>query len=168
MRLGGAGPPNKPGAGSRRGAGATPPAGRSRRDRLRVGAAGLARRSAGPVAGRRSGPCCRRRQSLALVTGRPFTGLDHCDWLDLEGIRSEVEATIVDVALTVGEADLDAGDFPEALAAARAGLLASRYEERLHRLAVRAADAQGLTGLVKTLTQEMECAIGDAEPNEAA
>jgi DNA-binding SARP family transcriptional activator len=110
-----------------------------------------------------------QREALSLVTGRPFTGLDHCDWLDLEGIRSEVEATIVDTALTVGEADLDAGRYPEALAAARAGLLASRYEERLHHLAIHAAEAQGLTGVVKTLAREMQVALGDdTEPNEAA
>jgi hypothetical protein len=108
-----------------------------------------------------------RRRALQLVRGRPFTGLDDADWIDLEGIRSEVEAAIVDLALTVADHDLDAGNHPGALEAARAGLAASRYEERLHRAAIRAAMAQGLHGVAKTLQHEMRVALDlDVEPDD--
>jgi hypothetical protein len=108
-----------------------------------------------------------QRQALTLIRGRPFAGLDDADWIDLEGFRSEIEAAIVDLALTIGEHDLDTGAYSAALTATRSGLLASRYEERLHRLAIRAADAAGLTGIVKTLKQEMRTALDlDIEPDE--
>jgi hypothetical protein len=108
-----------------------------------------------------------QRRALELVRGRPFAGLDDADWIDLGGFRSEVEAAIVDVALTVAEHDLATENYPGALAAARSGLLASRYEERLHRAAIRAAAAQGLHGLAKTLQQEMRTALDvDIEPDD--
>lgn len=108
-----------------------------------------------------------KRRALALVRGRPFAGLDDADWLDLGAFRSEVEAAVVDAALAVAEADLDSGNHPGALAAARAGLLASRYEERLHRAAIRAALAQDLHGLARTLEREMRVALElDVEPED--
>jgi DNA-binding SARP family transcriptional activator len=108
-----------------------------------------------------------QRAALSLIRDRPFTGLDDCDWIDLESIRTEVEAAIVDLALTVAQRDFDAGDYVNALSAARAGLRASRYEERLHRLAIRAAEAQGLSGVVKTLKKEMRTALDeDIEPGD--
>jgi nucleoid-associated protein YgaU len=108
-----------------------------------------------------------QRQALQLIRGRPFAGLDDADWLDLGGFRSEIEAAIVDLALSVGERDLADARYPAALAAARAGLYASRYEERLHRVAIRAAVAQNLNGLAKTLQQEMRTALDiDIEPDD--
>jgi nucleoid-associated protein YgaU len=108
-----------------------------------------------------------QRQALALVRGRPFAGLDDADWIDLEGFRSEVEAAIVDTAITVAERDLAAGEFAAALDAARVGLAASRYEERLHRLAISAADAQGRTALADTLEREMCKTLDlDVEPDD--
>jgi hypothetical protein len=114
-----------------------------------------------------AGDLDQQRRALELVRGRPFAGLDDADWLDLGGFRSEVEAAIVDVALTIAEHDLATENYPAALAAARSGLLASRYEERLHRAAIRAAVAQGLHGLAKTLQQEMRTALDlDIEPDD--
>ncbi|HWC36423.1 MAG TPA: LysM peptidoglycan-binding domain-containing protein [Mycobacteriales bacterium] len=108
-----------------------------------------------------------QRQALQLIRGRPFDGLDDAHWLHLEGFRSEVEAAIVDVALTVAERDLDNGNYPGALAAARKGLLASRYEERVHRAGIRAALAQGLDGIADTLETEMRIALDlDIEPDD--
>jgi DNA-binding SARP family transcriptional activator len=108
-----------------------------------------------------------QRRALDLVRGRPFSGLDDADWIDLGGFRSEVEAAIVDLALTVVEHDLATENYPGAQAAARAGLLASRYEERLHRAGISAALAQGLHGLAKTLQQEMRTALDlDIEPDD--
>jgi DNA-binding SARP family transcriptional activator len=108
-----------------------------------------------------------QRQALQLIRGRPFDGLDDAHWLHIEGFRSEVEAAIVDLALTVAERDLETGNYPGALAAARKGLLASRYEERLHRLGIRAALAQGLDGIADTLEAEMRIALDlDIEPED--
>jgi DNA-binding SARP family transcriptional activator len=108
-----------------------------------------------------------QRQALQLIHGRPFDGLDDAHWLHLEGFRSEVEAAIVDVALTVAERDLVNGNYPGALAAARKGLLASRYEERVHRAGIRAALAQGLDGIADTLETEMRIALDlDIEPDD--
>jgi LysM repeat protein len=115
-----------------------------------------------------AGTPAEQREALRLVRGRPFEGLDYADWLDLEGARSEVEAAIVDLALTVAERELDAGDPDAAYLAARAGLDASRYEERLHRLAIHAAEAAGHTTVVETLKAEMRTAIeDDIEPDGA-
>jgi hypothetical protein len=108
-----------------------------------------------------------QRRALDLVRGRPFIGLDDADWIDLGGFRSEVEAAIVDVALTVAEHDLAAENYPGALAAARAGLLASRYEERLHRIGIEAAEAQGGHGVAKTMQQEMRNVLDlEIEPDD--
>lgn len=115
-----------------------------------------------------AGDPAEQREALQLVRGRPFEGLDYADWLDLEGIRSEVEAAIVDLALTVTERELDAGAADAAYLAARAGLDATRYEERLHRLAIRAARAAGHSSVVDTLKDEMRTAIeDDIEPDGA-
>jgi hypothetical protein len=114
------------------------------------------------------GTASEQREALQLVRGRPFEGLDYADWLDLEGIRSEVEAAIVDLALTVTERELEAGDAGAAYLAARAGLDATRYEERLHRLSIRAARIAGHSSVVDTLKDEMRTAIeDDIEPDGA-
>jgi DNA-binding SARP family transcriptional activator len=108
-----------------------------------------------------------QRRALDLIRGRPFEGLDDADWIDLGGFRSEVEAAIVDVALTVTEHDLATENYAGALTAARAGLQASRYEERLHRAGIRAAAAQGKYGLAKTMQQEMRRVLDiDVEPED--
>jgi hypothetical protein len=114
-----------------------------------------------------AGDLGQQRRALELVRGRPFAGLDDADWIDLGGFRSEVEAAIVDVALTIIEHDLASENYPGALAAARTGLLVSRYEERLHRAAIRAAEAQDLHGLSKTLQREMRTVLDiDIEPDD--
>jgi hypothetical protein len=115
-----------------------------------------------------AGTPAEQREALQLIRGRPFQGLDYADWLHLEGIHSEVEAAIVDLALTVTERDLDAGNPDAAYLAARAGLDASRYEERLHRLAIIAGEAAGYTSVVETLKAEMRTALeDDIEPDGA-
>jgi hypothetical protein len=112
-----------------------------------------------------AGSPAQQHEALELVRGRPFAGLDDVEWIDLEGFRTETEATIVDLAITVAERDLAAGDPTAAFAAARAGLAASRYDERLHRLGVRAAGAEGSIGKVRSLTREMRTVLDlDIEP----
>jgi hypothetical protein len=108
-----------------------------------------------------------QHEALRLVRGRPFHGLDYADWIDLEGIRSEVEATIVDLALTVAQRDLDTGEPDAAFRATRAGLAASRYEERLHRLGILAAHTAGHTAVIDSLKNEMRTALDiDIEPDD--
>ncbi len=101
-----------------------------------------------------------QHEALRLVRGRPFEGLDYADWIDLDGVRSHVEATVVDVALRLAARAMESGQPSVAYRAARAGLAASRYDERLHRLAIRAAEADGHTGLMHTLGIEMRATLG--------
>jgi DNA-binding SARP family transcriptional activator len=113
------------------------------------------------------GTLAEQHAALALARGRPFHGLDDTEWIDLEGFRTEVEAAIVDLAITVAEHDLAVGDYAAAFTAARAGLAASRYEERLHRLAIRAAQGEGSTGKVRSLKHEMRTVLDvDIEPGD--
>jgi DNA-binding SARP family transcriptional activator len=108
-----------------------------------------------------------QNNALDLVRGRPFAGLDGTDWIDLDGFRAEIEAAIVDLAITVAEREFASGDYTAAFNAARAGLVASRYEERLHRLAIRAADAEGSNGKVRSQQGEMRTALDiDIEPDD--
>lgn len=114
-----------------------------------------------------AGSSAEQHQALTLVRGRPFAGLDDTEWIDLEGFRTELEAAVVDLALSVAERDLAAGDHAAAYTAARAGLSASRYEERLHRLAIRAAHAEGSVAKVRTLQHEMRTVLDlDIEPDD--
>jgi DNA-binding SARP family transcriptional activator len=108
-----------------------------------------------------------QREALALVRGRPFEGFDDADWIDLEGFRTEIEAAIVDVAVSVAERALADGDPAAAYTAARAGLRASRYDERLYRLAMRAADDEGSTAKVRNLMRELRTVLDiDLAPDD--
>ena len=114
-----------------------------------------------------AGPPAQQNEALALVRGRPFEGLDDADWIDLEGFRTEFEAAIVDLAATVAERAL--GDHEPAVAyfAARTGLRASRYDERLYRLAMRAADDEGSTAKVRNLMRELRTVLDvDLAPDD--
>jgi hypothetical protein len=83
------------------------------------------------------------RQALELVRGRPFEDLQEGQWTVFEGFCGEIESAIIECALRYGDNRLEAGD-PDAVAwAAQRGLRANPYDERLHRLLMRAADAVG-------------------------
>ena len=82
-------------------------------------------------------------RGLGLVRGRPFDGLRSPDWTVLQGIAAEVEEAVVSLAVRVADSRLGAGDGHGAARAARRGLLASPYDERLYRRLLLAADAQG-------------------------
>ena len=106
-----------------------------------------------------------QQAALALVRGRPFGEMDHADWLHLDGIRTEVEAAIVDLAMTVGEQALAGGDDTAAFAAARAGLRASPYEERLFQIALHAASLQRSKAKMHALMAELASVMdADVEP----
>lgn len=83
------------------------------------------------------------RAGLGLVRGRPFDGLRSPDWTVLEGVAAAVEDGVVQLAIRLAEHLLGKGDGLGAARAARRGLLASPYDERLYRLLLRAADRQG-------------------------
>lgn len=100
------------------------------------------------------------RAGLHLVRGRPFDGLRSPDWTVLEGIGAAVEESIVRLAMRVAEHALGDGDGPAAAAAARRGLLASPYDERLYRLLLRAADLQGNPAGVESAMAELLCLLG--------
>ena len=92
--------------------------------------------------------------ALQLVRGQPFDGFGD-EWVDVEMFRTDMVAAIVDLAAAVAERALVENDPALAFRAARAGLRATPYEERLYRLAMRAADAEGSTGKLHALMNEV-------------
>jgi len=108
-----------------------------------------------------------RQRALELVRGQPLSEVKG-EWASLEGFQSEIEAAVVDLALDVSEEMLVAGDPALAMAAARAGLRASPWDERLYLLAMRSAADRGAIGEVKTLYAELRALLDfevDAEPD---
>ncbi len=108
------------------------------------------------------------RAALDLVRGRPFDGLKATDWLVLEGIGPAVEARVVDTATDYAEWCLDTGNPSGAEWAARRGLLASPYDERLYRVLLRAADAAGNpAGVEAAMAELVRLVADDVEPFDA-
>jgi DNA-binding SARP family transcriptional activator len=104
--------------------------------------------------------------ALKLIRGRPF---DNCqqDWMHLEGQITEIEAAATDLALTVGQRALTRSDYATARTAAHAGLLGAPFEERLYRLAMHAAAADGATGEVHQLQRQLNIVLQDElEPDD--
>ncbi|MHB8219242.1 MAG: AfsR/SARP family transcriptional regulator [Acidimicrobiales bacterium] len=108
------------------------------------------------------------RRALSLVRGRPFEGLRRPDWTVLEGISATVEETVAQLAIQVAEHELNLGDGARASAAARRGLLASPYDERLYRILLKSADQQGNPAGVESAMAELVCLLGGgARPGQA-
>lgn len=99
--------------------------------------------------------------ALSLVRGRPFDGLRNPDWVVLEGLAAEVEDDVARVALALAEWRLARGDGPGAAWAARRGLLACPYDERLYRQLMRAADCEGNPAGVRAALAELLASAGD-------
>jgi DNA-binding SARP family transcriptional activator len=96
--------------------------------------------------------------ALTLVRGRPFEGLEHADWAVFDGFVSEIEDGVVELALRLAEYHLREGGPRSASRAARAArraLRASPFDERLYRVLLRAADAQGHPGGVESVMGEL-------------
>ncbi len=87
-----------------------------------------------------------RRRALSLVRGRPFADLRRGHWTVIEGLESEVVAAVAACARRLGEELLTSGDPDGASWAAHQGLRAAPWDERLHRLLMRSADAAGDRG----------------------
>jgi DNA-binding SARP family transcriptional activator len=100
-------------------------------------------------------------RALDLVRGRPFAeGLRELDWVIGRGFQSEMEEAITIVACRTGERCLQGGDPAGAIRAARQGLSASPYDERLHRLLMSAADAAGNPAGVESAFCELISLLG--------
>ena len=108
------------------------------------------------------------REALELIRGRPFDGLRAPDWVLLEGIAANIEATIVDLASRHAEYCLSVGDPGGAEWSARQGLQVSAYDERLYRILLRAADAAGNPAGVESVMAELVRLVAeDVEPYDA-
>jgi hypothetical protein len=109
------------------------------------------------------------RAALELVRGEPLSGVPArtYGWAQLAH-RPVIEATIVDVAEDLARRCLAAADAAGAAAAARRGLAASPYDERLYRLLLLAADASGRRAAVEeTMDELLSCLeAGQVWPDE--
>ena len=74
--------------------------------------------------------------------------------------RTEMETVIAETAERLGLLYLDAGDPERANWAARRGLAASPYDERLYRVLMRAAHAAGNPAGVEAVWQELLTVLG--------
>ncbi|MFI1177533.1 LysM peptidoglycan-binding domain-containing protein [Streptomyces melanogenes] len=83
------------------------------------------------------------RRALALVRGRPFTGIDPQRYAWAEPFIQEMVSAVVDVAYELASRRREAGDIPGALWAAHRGLLAAEESELLHRQIFLAHHAAG-------------------------
>jgi DNA-binding SARP family transcriptional activator len=89
-----------------------------------------------------------------LVRGRPFDELAQGQWVVFEGFLAEIERSVASVALMLGDVALEAGDAELCAWAAQQALKACPFDERLHRMLMRAADALGnRAGVESTLRQ---------------
>ncbi len=104
-------------------------------------------------------------RALDLVRGRPFDDLA-ADWPVLEGFVAEMEEAVVDVALRVAAHHLSGARPAAARLAARAarrGLRASPFDERLYRVLLEAADRQGHPAGVESVMGELQRLLGPAD-----
>ncbi len=94
------------------------------------------------------------REALSLVRGRPFDDLAQGQWVVFEGFLAEIEDAIAAVAIRLGDRALIENDAELCAWAAKQALRACPFDERLHRLLMRAADALGnRAGVESTLRQ---------------
>lgn len=99
--------------------------------------------------------------ALDLVRGRPFEGLRSYDWTVMEGLATAVEDEVVQLALRLAGHRLSSGDGRGAELAARRGLRASPFDERLYRVLLEAADLQGNpAGIETAMSQLMHLVAG--------
>jgi DNA-binding SARP family transcriptional activator len=106
-----------------------------------------------------------QQHALDLVRGQPLHDVKG-DWTSLEGFEAEMEAAIVDLAIDVSEKLLADGDPDAATRAAKAGLRACPWEERLYQSAMRAAADRGAIGEVKTLYNELRALLDIEDDDE--
>ncbi|AVZ77102.1 hypothetical protein SLUN_38090 [Streptomyces lunaelactis] len=83
------------------------------------------------------------RRALALVRGRPFTGIDPQRYAWAEPAIQEMVSSVVDAAYELSTRRRESDDIPGALWAAQRGLLAAEESEMLHRQIFLAHHAAG-------------------------
>jgi DNA-binding SARP family transcriptional activator len=98
-------------------------------------------------------------RALELIRGRPFDDLKGGQWTTLDGFASEIEQRVADCALRRSEAALEIGDANGASWAAHRGLRANPWDERLHRMLMRAADAAGNRAGVEASLRQLACIL---------
>jgi DNA-binding SARP family transcriptional activator len=100
------------------------------------------------------------RQALELVRGTPLESpvSRSYEWAVVH--RTEMETVIAEVAERLGLLCLDAEDPEQANWAARRGLAASPYDERLYRVLMRSAHAAGNPAGVEAVWQELLAVLG--------
>lgn len=109
----------------------------------------------------RSGTCESWVEAAGMVRGPLFGGLRRADWAILDGTYAHVEALIVHALLQASENLRLDGRAAEAEWVVRRGLLASPYDERLHRSLLLALSAQGnRTGMRAAMAQLLVVARG--------
>jgi len=95
------------------------------------------------------------RQALDLVRGIPLEGTSPGDYEWAFAHRTEMESAIGDAAERLARRYLDQHDHASATWAARRGLLASPYDERLYRQLMRAAYQTGNLTAVDAIMREL-------------
>ena len=101
-------------------------------------------------------------QALELVRGRPFEAVISgrtYGWIHTEGHARHIEAEVADAADLAAGFYLDAGDPLKARWAARRGLLAEPYTERLWVRLMEAADALGESQEIERIMDEMDVVL---------
>jgi DNA-binding SARP family transcriptional activator len=102
------------------------------------------------------------RQALELVRGRPFDGViagRTYGWVHSEGHARHIEAEVGDAADLLAELCLEKRDARGARWAARRGLLAEPYAERLWVRLMEAADQLGESQEVERVMDEMDAVL---------
>jgi len=93
-------------------------------------------------------------RAMRLVRGPLFAGLRRVDWAVLDGTQSQIESLVVRVALSEADVAIRGGCGMVAEWIVRRALRLNPYDERLHRMLLRAMDAQGnRVGLHAAMTQ---------------
>jgi DNA-binding SARP family transcriptional activator len=95
------------------------------------------------------------RQALELVRGLPLESTVPRSYSWAVVHRTEIESAIAEAAQDLGDLCLTDGDPTAATWAARRGLLASPYDERLYRILMRAAHTAGNPAGVDTILREL-------------
>ncbi|WP_329615713.1 LysM peptidoglycan-binding domain-containing protein [Streptomyces brevispora] len=94
--------------------------------------------------------------ALHLVRGHPFDAIPPRRYTWAEYLRQDMIAAVVDTAALLAERLLAAGEYVSAREAADKGLLVEPAAERLHRLAIRAADLVGDNEAVERYTTRID------------
>ena len=106
-------------------------------------------------------PLCWTR-ALELVRGQPFDGLRNAEWTVFEGVAADIEDRVATLACRSADEYLGAGHPGPAAAAARRGLLASPYDERLYRRLLVCADQEGHPAGVERVMAELLSQVDEA------